>query len=242
MLKIAICDDDYHILSQLENYLLEIKEVEKLDLDVEVFSDGELLRKELANGTIYDIIYMDIQMKGESGITTVQEIRKTDDATLIIYISSYEQYAIELFPLDVFYFMKKPINKEDFRRVFLSASQKLADQNRYFAYSYKNCEYKYPYKEIVYFESQGRKVYLHLKNGEKPFFNGKLSEIESELSGEKVQFLRVHQSYLVNYHHIVAKSRKAVVLSNEVTLQISEERQKEFSMQYAQLLEDELHV
>ena len=63
MLKIAICDDDYHILSQLENYLLEIRAVEKLDLDVEVFSDGELLRKELANGTIYDIIYMDIQMK-----------------------------------------------------------------------------------------------------------------------------------------------------------------------------------
>lgn len=242
MLKIAICDDDYHILSQLENYLLEIRAVEKLDLDVEVFSDGELLRKELANGTIYDIIYMDIRMKGENGITTVQEIRKTDDATLIIYISSYEQYAIELFPLDVFHFMKKPISKDDFRRVFLAASQKLAAQNRYFTYSYKNYEYKYLYKEIIYFESQGRKVYIHLKDGKKPFFNGKLSEIEAEINGMKVQFLRVHQSYLVNYHHIVAKSQKLVTLTNEEQLQISEERRKEFTTQYVRLLEEELHV
>ena len=242
MLKIAICDDDYNILLQLEKYLFYISEQENLSIDVEVFSDGELLRKELANGTVYDIIYMDIQMKNENGITTVQEIRKTDDATLVIYISSYERYAIELFPLDVFYFIRKPISKEDFIRVFLAANRRIAERNMYFTYSYKNSEYKHLYKDIIYFESQGRKVHIHLGSGERYSFNRKLSEIELELTNEKVQFLRVHQSYLVNYHHVVAKSRKLVTLSNGDTLQISEERQKTFSLQYAQMLEDELHA
>lgn len=71
MLKIAICDDDYDILIQLEKYLFEISKQENLNLDVEVFTDGELLRRELNNGTVYDMIYMDIQMKNENGITTM---------------------------------------------------------------------------------------------------------------------------------------------------------------------------
>ena len=161
MLKIAICDDDYNILLQLEKYLFYISEQENLSIDVEVFSDGELLRKELANGTVYDIIYMDIQMKNENGITTVQEIRKTDDATLVIYISSYERYAIELFPLDVYYFIRKPISKAEFIRVFLAANRRIAERNLYFTYSYKNSEYKHLYKDIIISRvREGKCIYI----------------------------------------------------------------------------------
>ena len=242
MLKIAICDDDYDILIQLEKYLFEISKQENLNLDVEVFTDGELLRRELNNGTVYDMIYMDIQMKNENGITTIHEIRKTDETTLVIYISSFEKYAIELFPLDVFYFIRKPVDISEFKRVFIAAHKRLAERNVYFRYSYKNSEYKLLHKDIIYFESQGRKIYIHLKNGEIKFFNGKLSDIEQKLMDGKGCFMRVHQSYLVNYHHIVAKSRKQVALSNGETIQISEERQKTFSMQYSQLLEADLNV
>lgn len=242
MLKIAICDDDYNILIQLERYLFEISKQENLYLDVEVFSDGKLLRKELSNGTIYDIIYMDIQMKNENGITTVQEIRKTDEITLVIYISSYEKYAIELFPLGVFYFIRKPVSKEEFRRVFLAANRRLIERNVYFTYSYKSNEYKHLQKDIIYFESRGRKIHIHLNNGEIYFFYGKLSDVEQKTKDTRGQFIRIHQSYLVNYHHIVAKSRKWVTLSNGETVRISEERQKAFRIHYAQLAEAGLNV
>ena len=98
------------------------------------------------------------------------------------------------------------------------------------------------YKEILYFESNARKVTIYTQNGEHYTFNGKLSEIEQKMSDGKIPFLRVHQSYLVNYYLIRSRTKIEITLVNGKKLPISEERQKYFNQQYSHLLGGEINV
>lgn len=236
MIQIAVCDDEKVIASQIENILLEVCEEEGIPADVDIFYSGEELEKELSKGTRYDLFYLDIQMKCESGITAAEHIRKTDKSAVFIFVSGYAQYAMELYRLDVFAFVKKPVQKTAFRDIFLEANQKICDKKCYFTFRYRNREYKVPCMEILYFESRARKIIVCLQSGETEIFNGKLSDVETSLSKGKVPFLRIHQSYLVNYHFIRARSRTEVMLVNGLKLPISEERQKEFGRTYRKML------
>lgn len=242
MIKVAVCDDENVIVAQMESIILDLCSRENIPVDIDVFYNGESLEKEIRKGTKYDLIYLDIQMENGDGITTARNVRKTDENVLLIYVSGFDKYMMDLFRLDVFAFIKKPIETEPFENTFLDANRKICNQKFYFPFHYKNQESKIPCVDIMYFESQARKISIHVRNGDVEMFNGKLSEVESWVARGKIPFLRIHQSYLVNYHHIKSRSKKEVTLIDGTKLPVSEDRQKNFSMQYSRLLGGEIDV
>lgn len=157
--------------------------------------------------------------------------------------STDEILPLGIYPrLDVFGFIKKPIDEEILTKTFLETYQRVCSKMVYFTFSYKHEEYKILCKEILYFESNARKVTIYTQNGEHYTFNGKLSEIEQKMSDGKIPFLRVHQSYLVNYYLIRSRTKIEITLVNGKKLSISEERQKYFNQQYSHLLGGEINV
>ena len=131
---------------------------------------------------------------------------------------------------------------DSFAQIFLEANQRICSRNHFFSFKYKSQEYKVLCKEILYFESKARQINIHVRDGNKYVFNGKLSEVEKGLSSGKVTFLRIHQSYLVNYLLIKSRSKSNVTLINGEVLPISEDRQKEFSKEYGRLLRGDIYV
>lgn len=242
MLKVAICDDECLIAHQIENMIHNICDKEGIKVDTEVYYYGSELEKGVLTGQNFDLIYLDIQMKRGDGITTAKNIRKMDENVMIIFVSSYDKYLMELFRLDVFAFIKKPIDCDTFFKTFLEANQKIFSRDFFFIFKYKNQEFKIPCKDILYFESKGRQVNVYVKNGEIHIFNGKLSDVEKGLENGKIPFLRIHQSYLVNYILIKSRSKADVTLISGLRLPISEDRQKEFSRKYGKLLRGEISV
>lgn len=240
MVKIAICDDETVIASGIEDMLLKICQRQGIAVDTEVFFSGEELEREFQKKDRYDLLYLDIQMKGKNGIEAAKNIRKIDENVLLIYVSGYDKYLMELFRLDVFSFIKKPVDEAEFEKTFLDAIEKISSRNFYFTYRYKSEEHKVPCYEIMFLESCGRQIQIHLKNGEIEFFNGKLNDAEKQLAEGKVPFLRIHQSFLVNYHLIKSRSKTEVTLVNGRKLSISEDRQKKFSWDYGKLLGGEI--
>jgi DNA-binding LytR/AlgR family response regulator len=237
MIKIAICDRQNAMISQLENLIFKICQYENISVEIDGFYSGESLLKGISTGAQYDLLYMDIQMIGTNGLLVAKDIRKMDENVLIIFVSGCEQYNLDLFRIDIFAFIKKPINSKDFVEIFFEANKKICNRVFYFVYRYKNNEYKIPCKEILFFESIGRKIRINLYNGDSELFYAKLSDIELQLAKGKNPFLRIHQSFLVNYHMIRSRSKAKVALVNGMTLQISEDRQKNFSIEYDRLLE-----
>lgn len=87
---------------------------------------------------------------------------------------------------------------------------------------------------MVYFESRNRVVYIFLRDGSVAHFYGKLSVVEKELADSRRYFLRIHQSFLVNYDYITKMNFFHVTISmnrKEIELKISEDRQKEVRRQ-----------
>lgn len=242
MLKVAVCDDDMAIADYMEKCVLEICDRENIPVDTDVFYNGNSLEQEVYKGTYYDLIYLDIQMANGDGITSAENIRKVDDNALLIYVSCYDKYLMELFRLDVFTFIKKPIDTVQFQKIFLDANRKINRQRLYFNYQYNKQEFKLRCMDILFFESSGRRITIHVKGSEDKVFNGKLSVVEEWAATGKVPFLRIHQSYLVNYHHISSRSKAEVKLTDGTKLPISEDRQKTFGKRYSRLLGSEIDV
>lgn len=242
MIKVAICDDDYLIAHQIENIIWSTCNREKIKVDTEVYYSGITLAQEVCIGQKFDLIYLDIEMENGDGISVAKSIREKDENAIIIFVSSYDKYMMELFRLDVFSFIKKPIDNDTFSKTFLEANQKICSKNFFFSFKYRNQEYKILCSEILYFESKGRQISTHEKSGEVCVFNGKLSDVEKNLEKGKIPFLRIHQSYLVNYFGIRSKTKSEVTLINGVGLPISEERQKKFSIDYGKMLKGEINV
>lgn len=242
MINIAICDDETVIAGHIEELLLKICKKEHIQVNTDVFYEGESLNEEITKGTSYDIIYLDIQMEGADGIMTARQFRKVDQNALLIYVSGYDKYWMELFRFDVFAFVKKPIEESRFEQIFLEAVKRISSRHHYFVYQYKNEEHKLPCMDILYFESTGRKIRIVIHNSAPVTYNGKLSDVEEQLDCGKVPFLRIHQSYLVNYHHIRSRSRREVTLTDGTRLPISQERRREFGDEYSRLLGGEIDV
>lgn len=72
MLNIAICDDEISVTGKLDMLLEKIAKKNFIDIEVEVYLDGAELAKAVEEGERFDIIYLDIEMQKQDGITSVQ--------------------------------------------------------------------------------------------------------------------------------------------------------------------------
>ena len=226
-MKIAICDDDISFTSKLEEIIKQESVNYGKKPEIDVFFDGETLVKSIEDGQSYSMIFLDIEMKRMNGITAARRIRQLDRYTLIIYISSYDDYLKELFEVEPFRFISKPLQLQKLKQYFGEAIRKIEGLNNIYSYSYNKEEYTVPIKEIVYFESNKRLINIRLNDGTEQSFYGKLNNIEKEIQKINKHFIRIHQSFLVNYSYIKSMTYSEVVLEckdEEYVLRISEDR------------------
>ncbi|MBO4456533.1 MAG: response regulator transcription factor [Butyrivibrio sp.] len=230
MIKIAICDDDIKLSGKLETLLNSECLARGIRPEIDVYYDGTPLARNVIKGDRYSIIFMDIEMKELDGITTARMIRTIDRDSLIIYVSSYESYLKELFEVEPFRFLSKPIDEKIFKKYFSQALSKIDKAEGYFQYTYNRKVKKTSINNIVYFESKNRVITIHFNDGTSDIFYGKLNDIQKELECSRHCFFRIHQSYLVNYKYVCRMNYSSMTITydgKEFCLKISENRQKE---------------
>ncbi len=226
-MKIAICDDDISFTSKVEEIIKQESVNYGKKPEIDVFFDGETLVKSIENGQRYSMMFLDIEMKKMNGITAARRIRQLDRYTLIIYISSYDDYLKELFEVEPFRFISKPLQLQKLKQYFGEAIRKIEGLNNIYSYSYNKEEYTVPIKQIVYFESNKRLINIRLNDGTEQSFYGKLNNVEKEIQKINKHFIRIHQSFLVNYSYVKKMTYSEVVLEHnydELVLRISEDR------------------
>ena len=240
MINVAICDDDILVTAQVENMLQNIAKKNFIEIDTEVFWNGKQLVELVEDRTYFDIIFLDIEMGKEDGITVARRIRKTDRKTLIIYVTSHESYMKDSFAVRPFQFLVKPVSEGQMEVCFKAAYEEINREDSYFRYSYQRVSHKIPICDILFFESNRRKIRITTERGEFELY-GKLNDIEKSLKNSKAAFLRVHQSFLVNYKHVDELGYDFVILDNGKHISISEDRRRNISQEYC-AMEDTFYV
>lgn len=236
MIRIALCDDQPEMTSLIENLIIECSDQKSIDVEIEVFFSGTTLLKHIGDGDCYDLIYLDIEMKVLDGVETAKQIREKDKDVLLIYVSGYESYWKDLFQVEPFRFINKPVDKDEFAEFFYKACERIKGLRVFFDFKYNREIIKVKISDIIYFESCKRAVHIFTNQGESYKFYGKLNEVEEIVRQKNYSFLRIHQSNLVNYRYIKRIGSDVVVLTDDTQLLISGDRQKEVRKKYCNLI------
>ena len=220
-MKCIAVDDEPLALALLQD---NIRQVPSLELVASCNTAMEALA--VLNRQEVDLIFLDIQMPGLTGLQLLQSL---SIRPMVILITAYEKYALEGFNLDVIDYLVKPV---PFER-FLKACNKAIDYYRlkknvsgetltWPEYFFVNAEYglvKIVFSEIRMIE--GLKDYLKIHLGEtKPLvIRMSLKSIEEKLPPGK--FFRIHKSYIIALSHVTAIRRNSVFLG-ELELPLSD--------------------
>lgn len=226
MIKIAICDDHNIICSQIEEIILNYSKKISCKIEIDVFYSGEKLIEAMNNGENYDLIFLDIELELLNGVQAARIIRDEikNERTQIIFISGNDSYALELFEVRPLNFLIKPLSTEKIEATINKAIKLIKTNNQFFEFSFSKYTYKVLYSDILYFESEGKKVNIITTSGRYEFY-AKLQNIEKSL--KESDFLNIHKSYLINYIHVIEYNYEYVVMSNGIKLAISQQNRKD---------------
>lgn len=239
MYRIGICDDDKELCSGLEEQICHIAGGMSVKAEVEVWYSGESMLNDLMKGIQLDLIFLDIELVQKNGISVGKFIRDEmeDIQTHIVYISSRQSYAMQLFKVQPFDFLVKPVSEEQIKEVLVRSIRQKQSLKSCFEYQKGSSLFRVPTKDIVYFTSMDKKIRLVKRDGEEDFY-GKLKNIMEDLPSD---FMMIHQSYIVNQLYVSEYSYDSVKMSDGTVLSISKPYRKEIRGKIKQYRRAELH-
>ncbi len=166
-----------------------------------------------------DLIFLDIQMPGLTGL---QFIESMTEKPMIILITAYKQYALEGYNLDVLDYLVKPVSLDRFIKACNKANQlfelksgrKSGGASPRLEYIFVNADYKLikiTLADIIYVEGLKDYIKIHLKSAQHAVVTRMpIKTIEEQLPPG--QFIRIHKSYIVSVSFITAIRKSGVFL------------------------------
>ena len=226
MLNIAICDDEKYICDFLQKSTIDCLAKTELDGSITVFNDGShLVEHYRAGHPPFDLIFLDITMRECDGMTAAKIIRSLDSKVMIVFVTSSAEYVFSGYEVRAFRYILKPELLHGFARVFNECLDELTKSGEErFTFQRSSETVGIPLSAIMYFESDKRIINIKTTTEDYSFY-GKLDDIEQQL--KKHDFVRCHQSFLVNAKKISAVKQNELSLITGETLPVSKRRAKE---------------
>ena len=233
-------DDEPLALRQIAGYISKIPTLELIS----TFRSAVVAKEWLKENEV-DLIFVDINMPDMTGVEFVQTL---NSKAMVIFTTAYAEYAIEGFKLSAIDYLLKPFGLNEIARATEKA-QSLYELIQLQVRVEKNQEQSEEVEEsdeesgvlsvhadrkthivklsnIVYLESAGEYVRLHLADGTKLVTLFRLKNMESSL--QSAQFMRVHRSYIVNLDHVSGYTKGRVFLTNEDYVPIGDSYKEQF--------------
>lgn len=239
--QIAVCDDEQVERKKIEMFLKRYASEHNVKLYVDSYSCGEDLLKSYENKKApYDMIFLDMEMKGIDGIETARKIRAVpDNHVLITYVTNFLEHMHRSFDVQAFQYLVKPLNYDLFQEK-LEDMRKLLEsyETHVMVVDQKEGEVLLDVEEIQCIETvkqiSGRgKLEFTLIEG-KVIITGKLSDYEEKLSQQG--FVRVHRTALVNLRFIYKFKGDSILLKTGKELPLSKKYAKELRDRFSDFL------
>ena len=219
MLSIAVCDDEIIACSNIAAKIKEILEQLKTPCLIRQFNSGQEL---LQAPEKFDMIFLDIIMRGLDGMTTAQLLRSKSPDTILIFISSSREYVFDAYDVEAFQYLLKPIDVGKLRHVLEKAVCKTeTHSSEYMIINIERQKKKMFLDDICYFEIRGRKIDIHKTDDILTYYE-QIGILEKNLQGKG--FFRCHKSYLINLKHVDTYNRQEVTLDNGEKIMIAKRR------------------
>ena len=231
MLRIGICDDTAAARENLR--LLCLKHFRLEEPDFFEFSTGDgAVRWLKGHPGALDLLFLDIEMPGISGMEAAEAIRAFDWEVLLAFVTGYTDYVYDGYAMGAVGYLVKPVSEEKLSSLLDRAAVAL-EQRAPAVYTLRNAQgmFKIPLREILYAASDRRQVTLTTSRGDYTFY-GKLDDVAAQLGAG---FVRIHQRYLVNARAVSAVVGASVQVG-EARLPISRSLHQQATMALARAM------
>lgn len=187
-------------------------------LELVAACDSAIQAMQIMQKDAVDLIFLDIQMPGLTGLQFIQSM---PSPPMIILITAYEKYALQGFNLDVTDYLVKPVSLERFikacnkaKQLFDLRSQQKNEPATTPGYFFVNVDYsmlKVNMDDIIYIEGLKDYIKIHLKSAKHPVVTRMpVKTMEEELPVSA--FIRIHKSYIVSIAAITSVRKSAVFI------------------------------
>lgn len=210
---IGICDDEAVIRDGIVKLCIDYSMTNICEFETVCFSSGEEL---LAYDKSIDILFLDIQMKGINGLRTAEQIRKTDDSLIIIFLTGFKGYMQAGYKVRAFRYLLKPARKDEFTQTLAEAIQDITKNKK--AIVGVDGETRYlKLRDIIYVEYVNRLTVVRTR---KTTYESYMTLNDWVKLLDTGDFFRVHKAYIVNMEYI-EEINKEVLLENGEKVEIA---------------------
>lgn len=237
MVKCIAIDDEPLALRQIKSY---IERTEQLELVAICRSAREA--QTIIESEHIDLIFVDINMPDMNGLDFVRSLTHN---YFIVFTTAHSEFALEGFKLNAIDYLLKPFSYDEFMKATQKVvslvdlvercrvAESVAAQNEAEEADQGYISVKADYKtqlvkisDIVYLESAGEYVRLHIEGGQTITTLFRLKNMEASLPANN--FLRVHRSYIVNLKRISSYTKGRIFLDNGEYIPLGENYKERF--------------
>ena len=215
--RLAICEDDpgeREFLCSLCGELLSARHIPHV---LTPFSSAEDLAETLERDSgAFDLLLLDIQMDGMSGMELAQALYRRRAPVRFLFITGCADYALEGYQVHPVHYLLKPVDRSSLEEALLQDWES-HHQPEAFLLRIGPRSFSLPIKEIRYLESRNHVVTVCME-GEEHTAPLSLSKVESMLPARL--FFRCHNSFLVNLSHVGEIERTTLRLRDGTRLPI----------------------
>ena len=245
-LKALIVDDEFHARSNLQMLL------ENYCADVEIIGSAASPKeaREILSVKKIDVIFLDIKMPGEDGFEFLSTIENKNFG--VIFITAYNEYALDAFKADAVDYLEKPIDIEELidavekiRKIKnsekpLSLNQDLVELIKSVVNKQMDFEKtSIPTKDglvivnnqdIIHLEASESYTTIYLSDGKKYLSSKNIKVFEENLNPNI--FFRTHKSHIINFAHHLKEFNRSLgnlaVMSDGKQIPVSRRKLTEF--------------
>ncbi|MBP3338633.1 MAG: response regulator transcription factor [Lachnospiraceae bacterium] len=228
-IKVAILDDEKDSICNIK-YIVE-KVFGRIEHKIYEYSSSAEL---LDSGASCDILLIDMELKEtgdlDEGINVVKKYQEKGENPIVIFVTSHNEFARDGYKVSAFRYVWKNELKNELYEALLDAYDVLQDMETIIlsimdAKGKKiECKREIVVSEIEYFETELRKVRIHLRN-ESMLVNVPINDLFEMINDSRFYF--VQRSYVVNMRYVAGMNKKEIVLYSGEKIPIGRTKKEE---------------
>ena len=240
MIRIAICDDEIEIVTELsfkiDNIMKSIGEEAKI---YQFTNSNEMLTSHVK----FNLIFVDVEMPNFNGIETAERIRISDPHVQIVYVTNYKDYMKKAYRVHAFDYIQKPIDDESINTV-INDYIKTIDLDKIDIVELLSIDQEkllINSNDIIYISCGHKKrTVIVITTAMDHICKGNISDIYDKLNS--FDFFMPHRSHIINLSMVKSfKRNDKIVMINEDEIPLSKGTTEEFEKNLAKKMHEKVN-
>ena len=200
--------------------------------EIVIFNNGEDL---LADSETKDIVFLDVEMPGVSGIYVGNRLKQENPNIIIFIVTSYSEYLDEAMRFHVFRYLSKPLDKQRIFRNMKDAINLYTSSVTKISIETKTEVFTVLTSDIVCIEAQGRKITIHTTTGDYDSIHNMHYWTDTL---NTPCFFTSHRSFIVNLRYVSNFDHSLIYLyGNKIRAYLTKRKYTQFKDAYMLYLE-----